>query len=145
MMPFYLLYGREARLPSDDPELEEERPLRDHMMAQFEDLTKNREQAKLYIQADQHKQKDRHDKKLPKLVRFNIGDQVLYYRATLDNQHSGKLEPKWKGPYIVYQIIGNGAYKIRSQDGRELPNAVNGTFLKLYKERTALALLATAT
>jgi hypothetical protein len=61
----------------------------------------------------------------------------LYYRATLDNQRSGKLEPKWKGPYVIYSIIGNGAYRIQEYNGRVLPTSVNGSLLKLYKDRSA--------
>ncbi|RIA99391.1 hypothetical protein C1645_811411 [Glomus cerebriforme] len=49
------------------------------------------------IKSEQQKQKDFYDKKLKKEIRFKIGDQVLYYRTTLDKQWSEKLSPKWKG------------------------------------------------
>ncbi|KAL7268447.1 hypothetical protein RUND412_008934 [Rhizina undulata] len=32
------------------------------------------------------------------------GDLVLLWRFKLDGQHSGKLEPRWEGPYILHDI-----------------------------------------
>ncbi|CAG8590083.1 8716_t:CDS:2 [Funneliformis mosseae] len=32
------------------------------------------------LQKEQHKQKDRHDEKLKKIVSYQIGDLVLYYK-----------------------------------------------------------------
>ena len=134
--PFYLVYGRSAKLPTDSTQIEEERTLRDHMTTQLEDLPTKRAQAKLRIKTEQQKQKDRHDRKLPKLITYQLGDKVLYYRASLDNQRSGKLEPKWKGPYLIQAIIGNGAYRLQEYNGRVLPTSVNGSLLKLYKDRS---------
>src|ERR1044072_1627232 len=49
-------------------------------------------------------------------------------------RHDTKLEKKWKGPYIVTQVLDKGAYKI-SIDGRELPKTINGNLLKKYHKR----------
>nr|GFC94763.1 reverse transcriptase domain-containing protein [Tanacetum cinerariifolium] len=42
----------------------------------------------------------------------------------------GKLGPKWEGPYEVIDVLGNGAYKLRSTDGTLLPRTWNVTNLK---------------
>ncbi|CAG8619079.1 9024_t:CDS:2 [Funneliformis mosseae] len=42
----------------------------------------------------QQKQKDRYDEKLKKIVSYQIGNLVLYYKAILDKQWSGKLDSK---------------------------------------------------
>nr|GEW02415.1 reverse transcriptase domain-containing protein [Tanacetum cinerariifolium] len=63
-------------------------------------------------------------------VAFKPGDFV--YRSN-DASHaiaSGKLGPKWEGPYEVTEALGNGAYKLRSTDGTVLPRMWNVTNLK---------------
>ena len=88
-----------------------------HIATQVDHLPIVRNQAKQQISCKQLKQKDRHDDKLTHVRQFVIGDMVLHYRAMLDNQKSGKLEPKWKGPYYIHSILGNGAYKLRETKG----------------------------
>nr|GEW06853.1 hypothetical protein [Tanacetum cinerariifolium] len=54
-------------------------------------------------------------------VAFKPGDFV--YRSN-DASHavaSGKLGPKWEGPYEVTDALGNEVYKLRSADGTVLP------------------------
>nr|GFA53356.1 reverse transcriptase domain-containing protein [Tanacetum cinerariifolium] len=54
-------------------------------------------------------------------VAFKPGDFV--YRSN-DASHavaSGKLGPKWEGPYEVTDALGNEAHKLRSTDGTMLP------------------------
>ena len=134
--PFFLVYGREAKLPTDSTEMEEESNLIEHIDHQVTHLSDVRNDVQQQIKFEQQKQKDFHDKKLKKEIRFKIGDQVLYYRATLDKQWSEKLSPKWKGPYYIHNVIGNGAYKLRELSGKVLKTPVNGSFLKIYKDRS---------
>ena len=134
--PFFLVYGREAKLPTDDTKLEEERSLVTHIATQIDELPIVRHQIKQQIGHEQQKQKDRHDAQMKNVKMYNIGDKVLYYRALLDKQWSGKLEPKWKGPYYIHAILGNGAYKLCETNGKVLKAPVNGTYLKIYKELT---------
>jgi hypothetical protein len=136
--PFYLVYGREAKLPTDQTEVESELTIIDHMATRINDLPIVRNQVKFQIEEEQQKQKDRHDKQLPKQHPLRIGDKVLYYKAILDQRRSGKLDPKWKGPYYIHQIIGNGAYKLRELDGRVLQTPANGSLLKIYKDPFSL-------
>ncbi|GJX61608.1 reverse transcriptase domain-containing protein [Tanacetum coccineum] len=42
----------------------------------------------------------------------------------------GKLGPKWKGPYEVMETLGDGAYKLRTMDGADLPRTWNIANLK---------------
>ncbi|GJW87637.1 hypothetical protein Tco_0162977 [Tanacetum coccineum] len=37
----------------------------------------------------------------------------------------GKLRPKWEGPYEVTEVLGGGAYKLRSMDGAVLSQTWN--------------------
>ena len=43
-------------------------------------------------------------------MQFNEENLVLYYKSFMDNRHTGKFEPKRKGPVIIYYVIENGAY-----------------------------------
>ena len=49
--------------------------------------------------------------------------------------HSSKLEPKWKGPLYIHEIIGKGAYKLRTLEGKVLKAPSNVINLKLYKDK----------
>ena len=74
----------------------------------------------------------RFDQKQKKFIQFNEGDLVLYYKAFMDNRHTGKFEPKWKGPFIIHQVLPNEAYKLCTKEGQLLQTPINGNLLKLY-------------
>ncbi|GJU74296.1 reverse transcriptase domain-containing protein [Tanacetum coccineum] len=63
-------------------------------------------------------------------VAFRLGDFV--YRSN-DASHAaagGKLGPKWEGPYEVTEALGDGAYKLRTVGGVDLPQTWNVANLK---------------
>ena len=136
--PFYLTYGREAILPIDEIEesLEVENIELSTLKRIYEivNLEEKREETLEVIGESQDKQKERYDKKV-KEVRFLIGDQVLLKDAAKEKQWSGKLTPKWKGPYEVHEEIGKNAYKIKNEDGRILKAPTNVKQLKKYYPR----------
>ncbi|GJU27866.1 reverse transcriptase domain-containing protein [Tanacetum coccineum] len=58
-------------------------------------------------------------------VAFRPGDFV--YRSN-DASHAapgGKLRPKWEGPYEVTEALGDGAYKLGTMAGADLPRTWN--------------------
>ncbi len=100
----------------------------------IEELPQVRIKAKNQVTQAQVKQKDHHDGKLKRSNQFKIGDKVLYFNVTLDQSHSGKFNPKWKGPFIIQQILPHGAYKLQTIDKQSLPTPINGNLLKYYYE-----------
>ena len=94
LFPFFLVYGREAKLPTDDTKIEEEPSLVHHLTQQLDELPIWRKETQIQIAYEQQKQKDRHDEKITPSTQFQIGDLVLYYHAMLDKQWSHKLELK---------------------------------------------------
>ena len=64
---------------------------------------------------------------------FKIGDWVLRktFRNTT-NPRDGKLAPQWEGPYRITEVVGQGAYQLRSVDEQDLPRSWNAMHLKLY-------------
>ena len=133
--PFFLVYGRSARLPMDFPEKDNQKAENDRLRFLIDEVPQIRQKARSEILEAQTKQKDRHDKKLKKPIGFQIGDKVLYFNVSLDQSHSGKLNPKWKGPFYIHDILPHGAYKLRTiEQGQVLQAPINGNLLKLYHE-----------
>jgi hypothetical protein len=133
MEPFYIVYGREARLPIDRDE--NKMTLLERAKCLIEELPKIRWKAKANIKESQYQQKYYHDNKIKIKQQFKIGDQVLLYDAAKEKQWSGKLKDKWKGPYYIHEVIINGSYKLKELDGRILRTPVNGELLKIYNDR----------
>ena len=135
--PFYLAYGREARLPISFDNLDEvlEENILDRLFHLVDELPHIRETAKQQVRKTQQKQKRQYDQNIKRSQAYQIGDKVLMYHAAKEKQWSGKLEPKWKGPYYIHQVLGNGVYKLRELTGQVLVTPINTRLLKLYFER----------
>src|SRR5437764_11018440 len=95
LTPFFLVYGREAKLPTNDTRIEEELSLVHHIEQKIDNLPILRGITQQRVTYEQQKQKDRHDRKLADGTQFQIGYQVLYYYEMLDNKRSSKLKNKW--------------------------------------------------
>ncbi|GJY88818.1 reverse transcriptase domain-containing protein [Tanacetum coccineum] len=54
-------------------------------------------------------------------VAFRPGDFVYRINDASHATASGKLGPKWEGPYEVTEALGDGAYKLRTMAGADLP------------------------
>ncbi|GJW36855.1 reverse transcriptase domain-containing protein [Tanacetum coccineum] len=52
---------------------------------------------------------------------FTVGEFVLRKNEVSKAGHTGKLGPKWEGPYEVMEAYGTGAYKLRDIDRAEIP------------------------
>ena len=81
----------------------------------------------------QNRRKVWHDKHL-KLNRFQPGQWVLKYDGWNEIK-AGKFKVRWVGPYQIREVGDNGAIKLWTLDGQEVPQAVNGSKLKIYHGR----------
>ncbi|GJT49620.1 reverse transcriptase domain-containing protein [Tanacetum coccineum] len=61
---------------------------------------------------------------------FKLGDFVYCRNEASHAKDSGKLGPKWEGPYEVVEALGKGAYKIRNRSEDVLPRTWNVRDLK---------------
>ena len=138
--PFFMVYGREAILPIDDNNQDEEISEKDSLLKrtyEIINLKEKRNEVLDIIEGTQEKQKKRHDEKIEE-DKFEIGDKVLLKDTAKEKQWSGKLSQKWKGPYYIHQVIGKGAYKLRDMNGRVLKAARNIKHLKKYYDQKDL-------
>ncbi|GJY02553.1 hypothetical protein Tco_0360705 [Tanacetum coccineum] len=63
-------------------------------------------------------------------ISFKPGDLVYCNNDTSRAEGTGKLGPKWEGPYEVTEALGKGAYKLGGRDGKQLPRTWNISNLK---------------
>ncbi|GES74949.1 DDE-type integrase/transposase/recombinase [Rhizophagus clarus] len=139
--PFYLMYGHDAVLPIEfavstmQSKCAEENP-QDDLLNRIHTLTGkvviDRLETQDNICKAQQKQKKQHDEDLH-IMQYKIGDLVLPYQSQLRGKQ--KLQERWKGPYYVHEVLGNGVYKLRTIEGKILKVPVNSERLKLYHQR----------
>ncbi|KAG9450484.1 hypothetical protein H6P81_010449 [Aristolochia fimbriata] len=139
--PYSLVYGAEAVLPLEVqlPSLriavreglttEECSQLR---LAELESLDEQRLEAQQRLECYQSRMTRAFNKKV-RLRSFQKGDLVLAVRRPMlfTSKTGGKFAPKWEGPYVVQEAYTNGAYKLVTANGSELP-ITNGKFLKQF-------------
>ena len=135
--PFFMVYGREAILPMEETETGEDFEENGIMKRIYDliNLVEERTEALENIEKSQEKQKEKHDGKIKEETKFTIGEKVLLKDVAKEKQWSGKLSPKWKGPYYIHEIIGRGAYKLRTMDGKVLKATRNIKHLKKYYDQ----------
>ena len=89
-------------------------------------------QAQWATEVTQNRHRAWHDKHL-KLNKFQLGQLVLKYNGRNEIK-PGKFRVKWVGPYKIWEVGDNRAMKLWTLDGKEVPNTVNGSKLKIYHE-----------
>lgn len=138
--PFFLLYGRTPRFPSElDPPVKPEQLSDKNFEKLVVKLAKELEIrvikyqtiASENIQKAQKKQKQYHDNRITtnNTHKFQIGDLVLKELV----QKKDKLDLNMDGPYYIHQAFPNGVYKLRNIDGKVLRRKINGERLVVYR------------
>ncbi|CEP06777.1 hypothetical protein, partial, partial [Parasitella parasitica] len=133
--PFYLVYGREPKLPGDilrpyitKEMLLDKRTVADITSRELELLGQHRAAAEFRLKAMGEADKKRWDAKI-KPTSFEIGDLVIL-------THEGKLglEPRFKGPYVVTKVFPDfGTYQLETVAGEPLQSLVHVDRLKAAK------------
>ncbi|GKA31953.1 reverse transcriptase domain-containing protein [Tanacetum coccineum] len=133
--PFSLVYGTEAVIPAEIgmPTIRTAEvnitTNDDERRIDLDILEERREQAAIREEKVKLKMKGYYDAKV-RGVSFRPGDFVYRANDASHAEDTGKLGPKWEGPYEVTEALGKGAYKLRDMDGRELPRTWNICHLK---------------
>ena len=92
-------------------------------------LDKVREEARIKVEALKRRVEYKQMSKLrPRTI--EVADLVM--RKAHLYQLENKLSPKWTGPFCVIKVLGNGAYKLETLEGRIIPRTWNEANLKFY-------------
>lgn len=135
--PFKLAYGTEALLPIEvgNPS---HRAINFEEVANEEGLTTNRilvdevrDQAVERMEKYKEKTREYFGKKA-RVKNFQVGDLVLRDTEASDPTNTGKLMPKWEGPYKIAEELRPGTYKLSQMDGAEIPNTWHGLRLRKF-------------
>ncbi|GJT81071.1 reverse transcriptase domain-containing protein [Tanacetum coccineum] len=120
--PFSLVYGTEAVIPAEIgmPTIRTAEvniaTNDDERRIDLDILEERREQAAIREEKAKLKMKGYYDAKV-RGVSFRPGDFVYRANDASHAEDTGKLGPKWEGPYEVTEALGKGAYKLRDMDG----------------------------
>ena len=126
--PFYLMYGRNCRLPLEIPTLKSDENGFD------EDTWQRAKQKALEITAkQQEKHKELFDKR-KKDQRFAVGDFVMLYSPNRKVGRSTKLLHLWKGPFRVKTVKSRIVYEIEGINNN-FNDVVHISRLKKWKPR----------
>ncbi|GJX13390.1 reverse transcriptase domain-containing protein [Tanacetum coccineum] len=133
--PFSLTYGTEAVIPAvismptirtAEVSLEENK---EALEINLDLLEERREQAAIREVKSKAKMERYYNSKV-RSVSFKPGELVYRNNVASCAEDTGKLGPKWVGLYEVTEALGKGAYKLRDQDGNQLPWTWNISNLK---------------
>lgn len=104
---FELLYGYQAR--RNEGEL---RKATNESTSYTTPPAKLQQTARVRIEAEQQKIKERYDRNRVKNVQFNVGDIVYMRIAPTATGESTKLQYKYREPLIITQVLYGDTYKV---------------------------------
>ncbi|XP_074346181.1 uncharacterized protein LOC141684949 [Apium graveolens] len=135
--PFKLAYGTKAML-SIKVGSPSHRAINFDKIANDEGLRTNielidevRDQAMARMEKYKEKTKEHFSKK-SKVKNFQIGDLILRDTEASDPTNTGKLMPRWEGPYKIKEVLRPGTYKLMNMDEFDIPNTWHGLRLKKF-------------
>ncbi|XP_059076298.1 uncharacterized protein LOC131875698 [Cryptomeria japonica] len=96
-------------------------------------LDKRRLMAQWVTDVAQQRRKHWHDQHIRR-ARFTPRQLVLKYNGRNEIK-PGKFKVRWLGPFRIREVNTNGAIKLWMLDGKEIPDAINKSKLKVYHER----------
>ena len=142
--PFIIMFGRRATL-AIDVELERQcsedqcktyRKLEEHPYpAAFSDHARILDEAKGNIITVQLRQKESYDKKHCKPGLFQCDQLVLLRNFSRKKVRGGKVTERFLGPYTIINVLPNGVYAIRNEEGKTAHTTVS--HLKMYMSSDA--------
>jgi hypothetical protein len=103
------------------------------MMDNIDEVTDKRVKALGEIEKDKIMVSKAYNKKV-KAKSFQVGDLVWKTVLPLRSKDRkfGKWSASWEGPYRIMQVMSGNAYLLQTLQGKDLPKALNGHFLKPY-------------
>ncbi|GJY90575.1 reverse transcriptase domain-containing protein [Tanacetum coccineum] len=133
--PFSLKYGTKAVIPAEIgmPTLRTAEvdlvPNNEALERNLDLLEERREQAAIREAKSKARMEKYYNSKVIN-TSFKPGDLVYRNNNASRTEDTGKLGPKWEGPYEVMEALGKDAYKLRDRDGKQLPRTWNISNLK---------------
>ena len=125
--PFYLMFGREAKLPIDlmyGTGNNAETPITDYANQLRKSLESAYNQARQKLGAS-HERRKRHNDKRIHGEPFQEGDLVWLHSKAIPQGQLKKLHHPWTGPYKIVERIPGSDYKIKGLRGKKQSHIVH--------------------
>ncbi|KAK3084626.1 hypothetical protein FSP39_016530 [Pinctada imbricata] len=135
--PFYMMFGREMRIPIDTsliPKDSMSRDHKEHLRKVIENLEVARKIATENLKRHQEKYKKQHDKKASE-PKYKVLDKVMLFVPKVPPGVPPKLHSKWQGPYYILEEGPHHTYKLADcQTNKALNTLVNAARLKIFRD-----------
>ena len=132
--PFFLLYGREPRLPMDVsllPPKDLSPSIAEHRARVVQHLEEVQEIARANIQRAQQRMKLLYDQQ-SNSPEYDLGQQVWLYTPKSKKGLSKKLRHNWHGPMRICKKLSPVSYKVRAPSNSRIATTVHVNRMKLY-------------
>ena len=141
LSPFYMFYGREARLPLDlalTPLTQaRSNPSAADALARWRAALVRAQETTKSAQRRQKKYADEHRRELS----FSVGDRVLLATANLklmgESKRARKFTERYIGPFRVKKVINANAYELELPPNMKIHPTINISQLKEYHDGSA--------
>ena len=137
--PFYLLYGREPRLPIDAALILPDSKLSWSVAKLRAEIVQNLENVQSIIKSNtqlaQQKMKAYYDLKATPVL-YDVGSRVWVYTPKKRKGLSKKLQHNYHGPYRIVAKLSPVHFKLRTLDNRPVSVPVHANRIKPYHDPT---------